>query len=62
MARRSRQAVDHHAFGRDHAGGAIIGAGNNRQALNAATTNAGCKAHTDNAFSRDYAGHAARFR
>src|SRR5262249_62065445 len=43
----------------DHAGGAITGAGRERQARNATTTNAGCKAlHTDNAFSRDYAGHA----
>src|SRR5262249_44939830 len=58
-ANASRQAVDHDAFGRDHAGGAIIGAGSKRQARNAAATNAGCKAiHTDNAFSRDYAGHA----
>jgi hypothetical protein len=46
------------ALGRDHASGAISGAGRKRQARDAAA-NAGCKAcHTNNAFSRDHAGHA----
>src|SRR5262249_30115696 len=45
--------------GRNHAATAIPGAGRKRKTRNAATTHAGCKAiHTDNAFSRDYAGRA----
>src|SRR5262249_9191492 len=47
------------AFGPGHAGSAITGAWRERQARNAATTNAGCKAlRTDNAVSRDHAGRA----
>src|SRR5262249_36148213 len=43
----------------DRGGGAIVGAGKNREAGKAATTTAGCKAlHTDHAVSGDCAGHA----
>jgi hypothetical protein len=45
------------AFGRDHA------TRRQRQARNAATTNAGCKAlYTNNAFGRDHAGHAIAWK